>query len=72
MKAYLWVFVNFEQNNWAQLLLIAEFTYNNTKNASTGYISFDLNYKYHFRISYKENLDPHLQSKIVKELSSKL
>ena len=33
MEAYLWVFLNWEQNNWARLLLIAEFAYNNDKNA---------------------------------------
>ena len=28
IEAYLCAFVNFEQNNWARLLLIAEFAYN--------------------------------------------
>ena len=40
MEAYLWAFVNFEQNDWAQLLSMAEFAYNNAKNASTGQTSF--------------------------------
>ena len=43
MEAYLQAFVNFEQNNWARLLPMAEFAYNNAKNASTGYILFELN-----------------------------
>ena len=34
MKAYFWVFVNFEQNNWARFLPMAEFAHNNAKNAS--------------------------------------
>ena len=56
MEAYLRVFVNFEQNDWARLLLIAEFAYNNTtynnaKNATTSYNSFELNYGYHPRVS---------------------
>ena len=34
MEAYLRAFDNFEQNDWAQLLPMAEFTYNNAINAS--------------------------------------
>ncbi len=47
MKVYLQDFVNFEKNNWARLLPIAEFAYNNAKNASTGFTPFELNYGYH-------------------------
>ena len=36
IEAYLRAFVNFEQDDWARFLLIAEFAYNNAKNASTG------------------------------------
>ena len=36
---------------------MAKFAYNNVKNASTGYTLFELNYGYHPRILYKENLD---------------
>ena len=32
--------MNFAQNDWAKLLLMAKFTYNNTKNANTGHTSF--------------------------------
>ena len=59
IKAYLWAFVNFEQNDWARLLPIAEFAYNNAKNASTGYTPFELNYGYHPWVSYKEDLNLH-------------
>ena len=74
MRAYLQSFVNFEQNDWAWLLLIAEFASNNAKNASTSYTLFKLNCKYHPRVSYKEGeiFDPRSKSKTVKELSSKL
>ena len=47
MEAYLWIFVNFEQNDWARLLPMAEFAYNNAKNPSTGYTSFKLNCGYY-------------------------
>ena len=43
MKAYLRAFVNFEQNDWAQLLLMVEFAYNKAKNTSIGHTSFELN-----------------------------
>ena len=72
MEAYLQAFVNFEQNDWARLLLIAEFAYNNAKNISTSYTPFELNCRYHPCVSYKEDLDPCLKSKIAEKLSSKL
>ena len=72
MEAYLRAFINFEQNDWAQLLLMAEFAYNNAKNISTGHTSFELNCGYYPRVFYEENLDLHLKSKTAEELSSKL
>ncbi len=58
MEAYFQVFVNFEQEEWARLLLIVKFTYNNMKNASTNYTSFELNYGSNPRASYKKDVDP--------------
>ena len=72
MEAYFRTFVNFEQNDWARLLPMAEFAYNNAKNASTGHMPFELNYGYYPRISYEENVDPRCQSKLVDELSAEL
>ena len=74
MEAYLQIFVNFEQNNWARLLLIAEFAYNNAKNASTGYTLFEFNCGYHLHVSYKkeEILNLRSKSKTAEELSSEL
>ncbi len=71
MKAYLRVFVNFEQNDWAKLLLMAEFTYNNAKNASTGHTLFELNYGFHPWASYEQDVDPRSQSKSAEELATK-
>ena len=73
MKVYLRAFINFEQNDWAQLFPMAEFIYNNVMNASTGYTSFELKYGYYSHVYYKEEeiLDPCSKSKTVKELSSK-
>ena len=72
MEAYLRAFVNFEQNDWARLLPIAEFAYNNAKNASTSHTPFELNCGYHPCVSYKEDLDPRSKSKTAEELSSEL
>ena len=68
MEAYLIAFINFEQNNWARLLPMTEFAYNNAKNASTSYTPFELNCGYHFRMSYEENIDSHSKSKLTDEL----
>ena len=72
MEAYLKAFVNFEQNDWARLLLMAEFAYNNTKNVSTDYTLFELNYSYHPRMSYEEDVDSRSQFKLADELSAEL
>ena len=63
MEAYLWAFVNFKLNDWARFLLIAEFAYNNAKNANFGHTPFELNCKYHPRMSYKEDVKPRSKSK---------
>ena len=54
------------------LLPIAEFAYNNTKNANTDNILCKLNYGYHLCVSYNENIDPYFLLKLVKKLLSKL
>ena len=51
---------------------MAEFVYNNTKNTSTGHTLFELNCGYHPRMSYKEDVNPCFQSKLVNKLSVEL
>ena len=72
MEAYLQAFVNFEQNEWARLLLIAKFVYNNAKNASTGHTPFELNYGYHLRVSYEEDINPRSKFKSADKLLAEL
>ena len=72
MEAYLRAFVNYERNDWARLLPMVEFAYNNAKNASTGYTFFELNCGFHPRISYKEDVDPCSRSKTVDQLANEL
>ena len=51
---------------------MAEFAYNNVKNASNGFTPFELNCGYHPWVSYEEDLNPRSQSKTAEELSSEL
>ncbi len=72
MEAYLRPFVNWEQDDWARLLPMAEFAYNNTKNASTRHTPFELNCGYHPRVSFEENVEPCLRSRSITELTKEL
>jgi hypothetical protein len=47
LEQYLRASCNYQQNNWKQLLPIAEFCYNNTKSESTGVTPFYANFGYH-------------------------
>ena len=51
---------------------MAEFAYNNAKNASTGHTLFELNCGHYLRMSYEENVDPRSQSKSADELLAEL
>ena len=72
MEAYLRVFVNWEQDDWAKLLLMAKFAYNNAKNASTGHIPFKLNCGYYSKMLFEENVDPRSKSRSVDKLAGEL
>src|SRR5260221_7451678 len=47
LEQYLWVDMNYQQDNWVTLLPMAEFAYNNTMNATTGVSPFFANKGYH-------------------------
>ena len=51
LEQYLQVYCNYQQNNWSNLLPIAEFAYNNTPNAMTGLSPFYTNKGYHPNLS---------------------
>ncbi len=51
---------------------MAEFAYNNAKNASTGYNPFKLNGSYHSRVSFEKNVDPRLKFRSTNELAEEL
>ena len=72
IEVYLRAFINFEQNDWARLLPMAEFAYNNAKNASTGYMPFELNCSYYSQMSYEEEVDSRSKSKSADKVSVEL
>ena len=72
METHMRAFVNFEQNNWARLLQMAEFTYNNAKNASTGHTHFELNCGYYLWMFYEENINPRSKFKSADRLLAEL
>src|SRR5258706_13713575 len=51
LEQYLQAYTNYQQDNWAPLLPLAEFTYNNTMSTTTGISPFFTNKGYHLRLS---------------------
>ena len=51
---------------------MAEFVYNNAQNTNFGHTLFELNCKYHPRISYKEDVNPCFKSKLTDKLLTEL
>src|SRR6266404_207945 len=47
LEQYLWVYTNYQQDDWVTLLPMAEFAYNNTTNVTTGVSPFFTNKGYH-------------------------
>ncbi len=72
MGTYLKAFVNWEQNDWARLLLISEFAYNIAKNASISHNSFELYCNYHPRVSFEEDVNPCSKSRSADKLAKEL
>ncbi len=70
--AYFKAFINWEQDDLAKLLPMAEFAYNNAKNTSSGHIPFKLNCGFHFKVFFEVDVDPRSRScsanKLAKEL----
>ncbi len=55
LEQYLHAYTNYQQDNWAPLLPLAEFTYNNAVSATTGISPFFMNKGYHPRLT----MNPH-------------
>ena len=67
LEQYLWIYCNYQQDNWSELLPLAEFSYNNAPNATTSVFSFFANKGYHPNISI--HLEWDLTSKRAQEYS---
>ena len=72
IEVYLRAFVNCEQNNWAKLLPIAEFAYNNTKNASTSHTLYDINCGYYPKVLFKKDVDSYSKFRSANKLADEL
>ena len=51
LEQYLRTYCNYQQDNWSDLLPLAEFAYNNAPNATTGVTPFFTNKGYHPNLS---------------------
>ncbi len=51
---------------------IAEFAYNNAKNANTGHTPFELHYGYHPRVFFEKDVNPRLRYRSANELVEEL
>jgi len=52
VEMFLWHYINYQQNDWAEWLSVVEFQYNDKKHTATGYTSFKLNFEQYL---WKEN-----------------
>ena len=51
LEQYIQVFCNYQQDNWDELLPLAEFAYNNAPSATTGITPFFANKGYHLNLT---------------------
>ena len=51
LEQYLHIYCNYQQNNWSELLSLAEFSYNNVSSATTGVCPFFANKGYYPNLS---------------------
>jgi hypothetical protein len=58
MEKYLWAFPNYQQDNWVELLQLAEFANNNSVHHSTRMTPFWANYHYHQQMQFKRPKAP--------------
>jgi len=57
LEHYIQVYCNYQQDNWSELLPLAEFAYNNALSATTGVTPFFANKGYHLNISVYPECD---------------
>ena len=57
LEQYLQIYCNYQQDNWSELLPLAEFSYNNAPNATTGVSPIFANKGYHPNFTVHSNRD---------------
>ena len=57
LEQYLCIYCNYQQDDWSNLLPLAEFTFNNAPSATTGVSPFFANKGYHPDITVHPNLE---------------
>ena len=57
LEQYLHVYCNYQQDNWSELLPLAEFAYNNAPSTTTGVSPFFANKRYHLNITVYPEYD---------------
>jgi len=57
LEQYLYVYCNYQQDNWSELLLLAEFSYNNAPSIATNISLFFTNKRYYLKISVYPKYD---------------
>lgn len=65
------MFLNEDQNDWANHMLIAEFVYNKDKNISIGHTYFEINCDYHPHNFFVDEVDSCLRSRTANKLVKK-
>ena len=71
LEAYIRIYCEYDQDDWYDLLLLAEFTYNNSPHHATGVSPFFANKGYHPKLSINLR-DPGVQSAEVNSYTSEL
>ena len=57
LEQYIQVYCNYQQDNWDELLPLAEFAYNNVPSATTGIMPFYANKGYHPNLTVHQERD---------------
>ncbi len=65
VKMYLRHYINKNQNNWVQLLLMTQFVYNNTQHEITEETSFQANYEYNSKIWWELQVHKSQSQKVI-------
>ncbi len=69
VEMYLRHYINRNQNNWVQLLLTAQFVYNNTQNETTEETPFWANYEYNLKVWQEPQVHKSQSQKVILDIA---